>query len=85
MPKKPPRLVPWSPAAYLKSNNDVSGGPNGTGTLKKDIYGNYVYADYAFIVHSSLPAVFSAARQTHHWRPEILNALTPPKANKAVL
>ncbi len=37
-------LVPWSPAAYLKSTGDL-----GTlnGTLKKDAYGNYVYDDYA--------------------------------------
>jgi glucuronoarabinoxylan endo-1,4-beta-xylanase len=40
-------LLPWSPPAYLKSNNDVNGGPTGTATLKKDTYGNYMYAEYA--------------------------------------
>jgi O-glycosyl hydrolase len=39
-------LVPWSPPAYLKSNNDVNGGPGGTATLKKS-GGNYMYAEYA--------------------------------------
>ena len=34
-------LVPWSPPAYLKSNDSVDGG----GTLKKS-GGNYMYAEY---------------------------------------
>jgi len=36
-------LVPWSPAAYLKSNESINGG----GTLGKDINDNYRYDDYA--------------------------------------
>jgi glucuronoarabinoxylan endo-1,4-beta-xylanase len=39
-------LVPWSPAAYLKSNDDVNGGPGGTATLKGGP-SNYVYDSYA--------------------------------------
>jgi glucuronoarabinoxylan endo-1,4-beta-xylanase len=44
-------LTPWSPAAYLKSNNNLFGG-----TLAKDINGNYVYEDYAQWWYESLLA-----------------------------
>jgi glucuronoarabinoxylan endo-1,4-beta-xylanase len=43
-------LVPWSPPAYLKSNNSESNG----GTLKKDAYGNFIYDDYAQWWYESL-------------------------------
>jgi glucuronoarabinoxylan endo-1,4-beta-xylanase len=48
-------LCPWSPPAYLKSNNSESGG----GTLKKDAYGNFIYDDYAQWWYDSILA-FSA-------------------------
>jgi glucuronoarabinoxylan endo-1,4-beta-xylanase len=44
-------LTPWSPAAHVKSNNNIFGG-----TLAKDIYGNYVYDDYAQWWYDSLLA-----------------------------
>jgi glucuronoarabinoxylan endo-1,4-beta-xylanase len=43
-------LVPWSPAAYLKSNFSESGG----GTLAKDALGNFIYDDYAQWWYDSL-------------------------------
>jgi O-glycosyl hydrolase len=45
-PRPKIELVPWSPPAYLKSNNDVNGGPTGTATLKGGP-SNYVYDSYA--------------------------------------
>jgi O-glycosyl hydrolase len=45
-------LTPWSPAAYLKSNDNINGG----GTLKKDGQGNYIYADYAYWWADSIEA-----------------------------
>lgn len=52
----------WGPPAYLKSNNDYENG----GTLIKDAYGNYKYAEFAQWWRDSLTAWSNAGVNTYY-------------------
>lgn len=75
----------WGPPAYLKSNDDHENG----GTLKKDSYGNYRYADFAQWWRDSLTAWSNAGVNTYYlnmqnepqWSADWVTCLWDPTEN----